>query len=414
MTKKILMSFLGAPPKKAYDPVTYEIEGSLSREVSLYSLALEDYLKPDKFVVFGTATSNWSLLIDDGLLERIEDGDSEIFHELGVLQDKVARGSVVQIDLDRLSVLLTGALGISFVAKVIPIGDEVDGQVELLRIMAEEVGERDRVNIDVTHGFRYLPMIALTSALHLQSVKNANIEGFWYGGLGSNGANGTTVRLTGLLRIADGVRALTTFDKDGDYSAFSNLFSEVEPKGSNIAALLKSAAFYENTLNFRKARDEIKNLIVALDNHQQRLPGELQLIVPEILKRVKWAEKDNIESRIATIVRTALSKGDYLRSIIVLYEGIVSAICEANGVDPTSFNEREIIRNSYETYLREASSNIRPYYSDIKSIRNSLAHGSDATSSNIVKTISNPKLLGETIENALDLFVKGKFREDLR
>jgi CRISPR-associated Csx2 family protein len=354
------------------------------------------------------------LLIDDGLIERIDGGDSEIFQELEVLQDKVASGPVGQEDLDHLSALLTKALGISFAARVIPIGDEADGQIELLRIMANEVGDRDRVNIDITHGFRYLPMIALTSALHLQSVKNANVEGFWYGALGSSGTSGTTVRLTGLLKIAESVRALTTYDKDGDYSAFSSIFSEVEPKGSNIATLLDSAAFYENTLNFRMARDEIKKLIVALENHQNRLPGELQLIVPEILRRVKWAEKDNIESRIASIVRTSLSNGDYLRSVIVLYEGIVASICEANSVDPTSYEGREKIRKQYEEFIKESGSNVRPYYTDIKSIRNALAHGNDARSSNIAKRLSDPQLLGKTIEETLAHFVKGSFRKALQ
>ncbi|MBK7542972.1 MAG: hypothetical protein IPI57_14630 [Candidatus Competibacteraceae bacterium] len=65
-------------------------------------------------------------------------------------------------------------------------------------------------------------------------------------------------RWAGLLRIASWVSALSTFDKDGDYSVFADRLDEdgLTVEGTNH---LRRAAFFERTSNPRDARNELTN-----------------------------------------------------------------------------------------------------------------------------------------------------------
>ncbi len=44
-------------------------------------------------------------------------------------------------------------------------------QIELLRIIADEVKDNDMVHLDITHGFRHLPMLSLLAALYIQQIR---------------------------------------------------------------------------------------------------------------------------------------------------------------------------------------------------------------------------------------------------
>lgn len=37
------------------------------------------------------------------------------------------------------------------------------------------------MSLDITHGFRYLPMLALLSVMHLRVVRAVQIQGIYYG-----------------------------------------------------------------------------------------------------------------------------------------------------------------------------------------------------------------------------------------
>lgn len=406
------MSFLGKARQGmngAYDKVSYDIEGTESRPVSLFALALEEHLKPDKTVIYGTPTSGWEMLIDDVLLERLGEDSSGIYTELETIQEKAERGPLVQEDLNNLTKLLTESLKVSFVLRIIPNGFDEFEQLQLLKLMANEVGQKDRVHIDTTHGFRHLPMLALTSALHLQIVQDASIRGLWYAAYEAPVRPVKAIKLTGLLTIADGVRALATFDKDGDYTSFSKLFENNEPRGSNLSTLLKTAAFYENTLNFNRAKEEIRKLNSAITRHRENLSVELQLIIPEIEKRTKWAESDDVIERMTKIVSRSLRNSDYLRAALVLFEAIVTSACEERGVSATNFDARKVAQLELEQHLETTQSTARPYYSNLKSVRNSLAHGNEAPSSNVMRMLADENELERNLNESLRLFSERRF-----
>jgi CRISPR-associated Csx2 family protein len=64
MTMSTLLSFLGkgrADLKTGYRIASYRFDAGFARSVPFFGLALNDYLKPDRLVLVGTAGSMWDV-----------------------------------------------------------------------------------------------------------------------------------------------------------------------------------------------------------------------------------------------------------------------------------------------------------------------------------------------------------------
>lgn len=98
-----------------------------------------------------------------------------------------------------------------------------------------------RVNLDITHGLRHLPMIAMLSAMHLRSSKpGVTIGRLSYANFrrGSDGmGEGELVDLSGAVQIANWIGAIETFRRTGQYRELVPLFK----------ALLDSPRFTEQS-----------------------------------------------------------------------------------------------------------------------------------------------------------------------
>ncbi len=88
---------------------------------------------------------------------------------------------VEQGTLDRRAPVLADRLGCEVRLRLISYCHTFREQEGLLRDLTEEVGQGDQVDLDITHGFRHLPMLTLLSALHLRKVRSAKIAHIWYG-----------------------------------------------------------------------------------------------------------------------------------------------------------------------------------------------------------------------------------------
>lgn len=220
MMTHTLISFLGRVPKgeNGYRPTRYSFDGEPGEPTAFIGWSLCRRLKPDRLVILGTTGSMWDHLFEKDIALGAEAEDERL-----ALQEATDTKTVTETLLEPLTPLLANRLGCKVRLVLIPYCRNEAEQLELLRIMAAEVNPGEAVYLDVTHGFRHLPMLALLSALHLREVKKAHIAGIWYGAYDSDTGEAPVYNLAGLLRIADWIGALNTFDKDGDYSVFAEL-----------------------------------------------------------------------------------------------------------------------------------------------------------------------------------------------
>lgn len=365
-----LISFLGRVNKteNGYRTTTYTFNGEPDRPTAFIGWSLLRRLKPDCLVVLGTAGSMWDHLFERDIALGVEAEDERL-----ALQEATENQAVTDTLLEPLMPLLAQRLGCETRLVLIPYCRTEVEQLELLRIMAEEVSPDAQVHLDVTHGFRHLPMLALLSALHLRKVKNASIAGIWYGAYDPDTGEAPVYNLAGLLHMAAWVEALNTFDKDGDYSVFANRLDE-DGLSARETNHLRRAAFFERTSNPRDARKELGNFDKCLNGG---LPGVGALFAEQLCNRIKWHRNVSTfrnQAELATIYR---QRGDYIRAAIFAYEAFVTSLINSKADERVDhYKHREAAFKAYESGER-GDQKLKNEYWLLKNLRNTLAHGNE-------------------------------------
>ncbi|SFF47490.1 CRISPR-associated protein, TM1812 family [Fontimonas thermophila] len=378
----VLITFLGRAPRdeKGYRTTTYRFpDGSPTQSVAFLGWALVQRLRPQRVVVLGTVGSMW-----DHLFERdttLEAGEAQRL----ALIEAVQRQEATQSQLDAMAPLLNDAWGCQVCLRIIPYARDLGEQAGILQAMAEQVNQQDCVHLDVTHGFRHLPMLALLSALHLQLVRKARIEGIWYGSFDPDTGDAPVLDLSGLLRIADAIQTFARFEKDGDYGILEPLLRSAG-LAEHSCENLRKAAYYENTLNLTAATGELRRARSALKTAQ--LAPEGALLLPAIDERLAWLDGESQSEKQIRLARLALERRDYLRATLYAFEAVITAVCRIHGVRIEDFDARDAKRREYEETLKAAACRKdKDDYFLLKNLRNQLAHGTRGTVGEVQRTL---------------------------
>jgi len=373
----ILMTFLGRVQKteQGYRTTRYDYGDATDEPpTAFFGWSLQRRLTPDRLVILGTAGSMWDHLFE---------GDPS-FNDAGDLaldlMSAVEEKSVSAAHLTPLAPLLSARLGCEVCLELIPYARDSAEQVELLRIMAGHVNAGDRVDLDVTHGFRHLPMLAILAALHLRSVRRADIGGIWYGAYDPDTKEAPVHNLIGLLHIADWLQALNTYDKDGDYGAFAPLLG---PAGT----LLAEAAFFERTSNPVKAREKLTTWANRADRFPPGDPAA-DLFSDALQERVSWycgGARADWEHALAD---QYLARQDYVRAVIYGQESSISSKVASQQADMNDFEVREQAREALKS---------REDFRILSQLRNALAHGVKPAKARITKIIRDQTNLDQTL-----------------
>jgi CRISPR-associated Csx2 family protein len=388
-----LITFLGKGFKGAggYRTATYRFDDGNTYTTAYFGLALLKQLAAtgapvDHLVILGTAASIWDAL----LLEEM--GDGELWTELST---QVEAGTVDDAILERVAGdvttgLIAAGLTRRVSPRVIPYGRDNREQIAVLQKTADLVEQGDRVSMDISHGFRTLPMLGLMSALFLKSIKQVHIMGVYYGALEMTGAATTpVVRLDGLLRVADWLTAISAFRASGDYGLFAPLIDDQD----DVATSLRQAGFFEKTLNIGQARKQLKNAACHFSALAKCDPV-FELFSEELYSFTEWAGANLFAQRQLAAAHNALATGDYLRSAALTVEAYVSHHLP-QGADPADYSAREHAK----TFLAHS-----PAYQELKDLRNALAHGTRANRNtyNQQTTLASRQALEERLAQLLE------------
>ncbi len=170
----VLLTFLGRVPKdqQSYRVTRYDFgDGQTQELAAFFGWPLQQRLHAERLVIMGTTGSRWDHLFE-GDLSFGNAGDEARL----ALVEACEEMAVTTALLAPLAPLLVQRLGCEVRLEIIPYAHDPAEQVALLRIMAAHVEAGDRVHLDVTHGFRHLPMLGILSALHLRIARQAKID----------------------------------------------------------------------------------------------------------------------------------------------------------------------------------------------------------------------------------------------
>lgn len=404
---KTLITFLGRVPRteNGYRTTRYQFpDGPHDRPLAFLGWALHERIRPERLVVLGTDASMWDHLFESDLKLGEEAEEQRI-----ALIDAVERRAVSQDQLDGLAPLLCGRLGTEVRLQLIPYCRDHAEQVELLRIVSKAVETESTVHLDVTHGFRHLPMLALLAALLLRVERRAKVDGIWYAPYDPDTGQAPVYNLSGLLRIADGLEALARFDSDCDYGSFVPLLDQAGAP-SKVTSALRKATFYENILNVGEATGQLRKVQGPLAEVRDRLSPDLALLLPAMEERLAWvAESKQFEKQVA-LARRAMRHGDYLRATLLAYEAVITRLCQMGQVDITDFEAREAERRSYEKSLHQAGRNAqeRADYLLLKNLRNQVAHGTRGSTREVQHALLEEGRLRATLERLITAIEEGR------
>lgn len=388
-----LISFLGVgDKKKGYRTANYQFnDGQIFNNTQYIGLTLVEKVKPTKTIFLGTSGSMWDVFLENA-------GETMTDEWLG-LSEAVSSNQVTQEQLEPFSNYLSEKLNTQVHCILIPFAKNEQEQIEILSVLSDHLSDNEKVVLDVTHGFRHLPMLSLVAARFLKKIKQVDVSQVYYGAFEMAAKKDTetdddkktpVLELESLLVMLDWVDGLTTFDKDGDYGVFAPLLQK-EGLSENDSRLLQEAIFFERNNNSSQAKQKLSTVFNQIDDINTAI---FKLFKPQLIKRLDWFKKGNRGTQEQKLAYEYLARQDYLRAVIFAQEGMISEQTIQDKKDPNSYDDREFARQA----LKENEQQFR----FLNAIRNALAHGLGRDANKDLK-----RILGD--ESAMKQSLKQRF-----
>jgi CRISPR-associated Csx2 family protein len=363
---KTLIALLGKGQRGGYRKANYRFEpnGSSYTYNNFARAVLEHHLQTgqpfERLVLLGTPGSNWDAFFMEVELPLLSLDQEQT---LEALAESVFQESVSEEQLYDLFPLLNEALGCEVCPYIIPHARNEVEQVQILEIMARAATGSSAVWLDVTHGFRHLPMLALVAARFLERVQGITVEDILYGAFEMLEDNQTPViHLGGISVLLSGVEALASFDKDGDYGVFSPFLRRAQAPEGHIEAL-RCASYFERINNPGKARESLVTVTQGLE----RVEGPImRFLAPAIQERTAWTRLQGRAEWERALGDLYFQRRDYLRAITFWQEGCVTREAISQNLSPNAHTAREDARNR----LRDEAA-----FRALSWLRNAMVHG---------------------------------------
>lgn len=326
-----LISFIGRH-ERGYSRERYRFESGAIREATYFGHALLQELRAqaganlDTWIIIGTPTSGWEQLDSCGMGSSSADGDvsRHCIALRGVLE---SGGRVTRDALGPLEQAVSKVVGIRVRLRCC----EDDGD-EIFTTLRDALEDSSSVALDVTHGFRTMPLHAIMALGALRWLKGASVSGIYYGAKGQLDETGCVPgrRLAVLSDIARATPALAALKLRGDVSALGVVLERLPGAGGVRDALdntqrLEDLMQYSNSARPRgDALGKLRPAVAKAGESFLRTCGQTTLASLDSLNLGGGSEGHVARSK------AALDNGDYLRAIALAYEALLLGVVEVH------------------------------------------------------------------------------------
>lgn len=292
----------------------------------------------DKIVLLGTAGSMWDTLAESfGAL-----GDHSFSETVFRVSELVDRESVTQSTLNAYGDELSSAMPGRIRLQLIPSAVDMVDQSAILTQITDSVDTADRLYLDVTHGYRHLPMLGLAAAAVATSLREATIEDIAYGALDMTREGVTPVIslkwILQLFRVLNGVSELT---RGQQLRPLINCF----PRGA-VREKLEDAAYKLDVMRIDDASRSVRECLKLLASSLQELPVELQLVNDALRARLEqFSNQQRTIQGLTRMAELALDQNEFLRTAIFLAEALEIAIKSEVPGDVLEDKQLKLVRN---------------------------------------------------------------------
>lgn len=380
---KYLVSFLGTGPftekgsKRNYSKTLYKFE-EVEEEHEFVSLFLSKQLKIDKLIIIGTHKSMWESLYIN--LVPDDKQKESIFNNLIKEIDKNYDGSWNEDVFINLQNEINENSNPKIKLIIVKFGlNEDEIKYNIKKIIDEFYNEffknnnnqKIDLNLDITHSFRSLPIIfqQVIQYFSLINEEKINYEGIYYAmhEVIKEIGYAPIINLSQVAEIGKWANAAYSFKNFGNGYFLADLIQTSNPSES---AIIKD---FSDTINFNlifHVKGKISQLNGIL-NKQYPTLGEV--FIPNVIKDFTNnfinIDKDSVFQ--LNLAKWQFRKKRYGLSVIILYEAIISWICEQKNLSTTSYKDRENAKELLNEYpeIKKIFKNYK-----INQIRNAVAH----------------------------------------
>jgi CRISPR-associated DxTHG motif protein len=240
----------------------------------------------------------------------------------------------------------------------------------MFNAIAEAVPEGARLVIDITHGFRSQPLLALAVALYLRAAKGVAVDRIVYGAYEARDveAGRTPVfDLTAVLRLIDWATATEQFVERGDARPLRALFDAVAREGrsqafvplklagaaEHLGALTTALALNRPLEAAREARALPEALVGAYRDATQVPQGRpVQWLVRRVARRFEALAAAGGDlfspegfTAQAELIRYYLRTEQVMQALTLASEALLSKRCVLRGADPLDRGARQEARD---------------------------------------------------------------------
>mgnify|MGYP002624408454 CR=1 FL=1 len=348
--RKVFISFLGA---SNYSECQYLISGELSCPVRYVQEAMlnhysqsGEWSQSDKAYILLTNIArekNWE---NDGHRDR---DTHEIIKQQGLRERLEACNLAMPVEpID-----------------VLPGNNETE-IMTIFTTLFNLLQEGDELFFDITHGFRYLPIIALVLGNYSKFLKNVKVEWIGYGNFEDRDKDTNTaqvVDLTSMSMLQDWTTAAADFINNGNAKSVVNLTqTQLKPvlkdaKGgnANANAIRKMAGSLDAVVNdIKNCRGfnimnacNVKALINSLNDIEDCMIEPLTPLLEKIRDSVSDFDIEADENIVNGFVASewCLENNMTQQAATILLETVISVVCSNFGLNYKNFDHREIARS---------------------------------------------------------------------
>lgn len=360
MGRKVFISVLGTG---FYGKCTYVKGEFASSETRFIQQATLEFLEAAKWKPTDTAlflltekakTENWNQTITER--KNFRTLEMETYHGLQ-------------------QVLANMQLPFSSTVLDIPDGKDEEEMWDIFNILYNALEDEDELYFDLTHSFRYLPMLVLVLGNYSKFLKKVTVRHISYGNYEARDIQTNQAPIVDLLPLTalqDWTFAAADYLENGKVNRLSKLCkSSLRPilvQGDDQNADLQHARllnrFADNLEKVIEERETCRGIAIieskntkalheTLNNLTTILIDPLEPVIGEIKKSLdEFDEKENIMNGFAA-AQWCLTNGLYQQAVTILLEGIVTLICALEGLNWRLERDRKLISSSLNIKAQE-------------------------------------------------------------
>lgn len=253
----------------------------------------------------------------------------------------------------------------------IPDGKDEQEMWQIFETVFRLLDNNDELYLDLTHSFRYLPMLMLVLGNYSKFLKGVTVCSLTYGNyeaMNPSTSEAPIMNLLALSSLQDWTFASADFLRNGNAERLVELSKkEYEPLMRNAETRTDDTKKLKNLVNLMgtfssdmrtcrglniinaKTTDNAKEVISEL---QTVVVPQLKPVFHKLEESIKSFEGQGSVSNAFEAAKWCFDKQLYQQATTFLEEGVISYFCQRHGIDLDDKGQRELITSAFSiTYL---------------------------------------------------------------